>query len=188
VTLTSRSIVVDHLEKRVDSQNCGIAYIYFDSQDQEHQTALNVFSSLLKQLAVRSKQKSLKLNNMHSRHQARGTRPDLTEIVDCIISVCTLFSANFIILDALDESDESCRPKVLKELSRLLESKSVKVLATGRPHIPVLENFEFSSTKQVRADIHDLRHYLENKLNERTLSEKLKERIVAELLAKANGL
>jgi hypothetical protein len=82
VILTSRSIVIDHLEKQVGSQNCGIAYIYFDSQDQQHQTALNVFARLLKQLAVRSKQKSHTLIDMYSRHQDRGTLPGFTELSD----------------------------------------------------------------------------------------------------------
>jgi hypothetical protein len=188
VSLTSRSIVVDHLEKHVDSQNCGIAYIYFDSQDQQHQTALNVFASLLKQLAVRSKQKSPTLIGMHSRHQARGTLPGFTELGDCLESVCTLVSASFIILDALDECEESIRHKVLQELGRL-KCKSVKVLATGRPHIVGLGNFKFSLTLPVKADIHDLRHYLERKLAETTLENmELKERIVDELSKKADGL
>src|SRR5579859_3510992 len=188
MSLISRSIVVDHLENIVESRNCGIAYMYFDSQDQEHQSALNVFSSLLKQLVVRSKEKIPKLIDMYTRHRACRTQPGLTELVDCIISVCTVFSATFIILDALDESEESCRRKVLKELSRVLESNSVKVLATGRPHIACLETFKFSSTRQVRADIHDLRHYMQNKLTERLLSVDLKEKIMAELLPRANGL
>jgi hypothetical protein len=177
------------LEDRIYSQNCGLAYVYFDSQDQEHQTALNILQSLLKQLAVCSKEKSPTLNNMYSRHQARRTRPDSTELVACIVSLCTLFSATFIILDALDEAEKSCRRKVLNGLSRVLESKGVKVLATGRPHIPSLESFKFASTIQVRADICDLRLYLETKLMETTLENmELKEKIVDVLSTKANGL
>jgi hypothetical protein len=187
-SLISRSIVVDNLEASLNSQNCGIAYIYFNSLNHEHQTALNVFASLLKQLAVRSKEKSSTLNTTYNRHHTRRTRPDLADLVDCIDSVCALFSASFIILDALDECEESHRRQVLKELSRL-ECKSVKVLATGRQHIAGLENFKFSSTIQVRADIHDLRRYLENKLTETTLENmELKERIVDVLSTKANGL
>lgn len=128
------------------------------------------------------------LDTTYSRHHHRNTRPDLTELVDCIDSVCTLFSASFIILDALDECEESHRRKVLKELSRL-KCKSVKVLATGRQHIAGLESFNFSLTIQVRADIHDLRQFLVNKLAETTLENmELKERIVDVLSTKANGL
>ena len=188
MSLTSRSIVIDRLEKRVGSQNCSIAFIYFDSQDQQHQTALNVFASLLKQLAVRSKQKSPTLIDMYSQHQARGTLPSFTELSDCIESVCTLVSTSFIILDALDECEESVRCKVLQELGRI-KCKSVKVLATGRPHILGLENFKFSLTLQVKADIHDLRHYLEKKLAQTTLENmELKEQIVNDLSKKADGL
>jgi hypothetical protein len=166
-----------------------MAYVYFDSQDQEHQTSLNIFQCLLKQLAVCSNEKSPALNNMYSRHQARGTRPDSTELVACIVSISTLFSATFIILDALDEAEKSCRRKVLNELSRVLESNGVKVLATGRPHIASLESFKFSSTIQVRADIRDLKLFLETKLMETTLENmELKERIVDVLSSKANGL
>jgi hypothetical protein len=187
--LTGRSIVVDHLEDRLYTQNTGIAYIYFDSQDQEHQTAPNVFSSLLKQLAVCSKETSPTVTNMYSRHDARGTRPDSTELVACIVSICRLFSATFIILDALDEAENNCRREVLKELSRVLESKGVKVLASGRPYIASIESFGFSSTIQVRADIRDLTAFLEIKLMETTLeSTELKKKIVDVLSTKANGL
>jgi hypothetical protein len=177
------------LEDRVYSQNCGIAYVYFDSQDQEHQTVLNIFQSLLKQLAVCSKEKSPTLNNIYIRHRTRGTRPDSVELVACISSICTLFSVTFIILDALDEAEKSCRLKVLNGLSQVLEGKGVKLLATGRPHIVSPESFKFCSTIQVRADIRDLKLFLETKLMETILEDtKLKERIVDELPTKANGL
>ena len=126
---------------------------------------------------------------MYSRHHACGTRPDPTELVACIVSTCALFSTTFIIVDALDEAEKSCRRKVLNELSRVLESKGVKVLATGRPHIASLESVKFSSTIQVRADIRDLTAFLETKVMETTLENtELKNKIVDVLSTKANGL
>lgn len=129
------------------------------------------------------------VNNTYSRHRARGTQPEIAELVDCIISVCTLLSRAFIIVDALDESEVSCRRHVLKELSRILKYEIVRVLVTGRPHIGDLESFKFSSNIQVRADSHDLRNYLETRLTETMLENvKLKEEIIDVLSTKTDGL
>jgi hypothetical protein len=186
--LIKRSIIVDDLQARFDTQNYGIAYIYFDSQDQKHQSAVNVFASLLKQFAVHSKVKCHKLCNVYNLHQTRRTYPDLPELVDCIVSVCTQFSSSFIILDAVDESEKSQLRKILKTLNQLIESGRIKCLATGRPHIDDIEIIKFSSTIEIRADVNDLRHYLDNKLMETRFESSLKEQVVEVLTTKANGL
>ena len=177
---------MDHLANRIGSQNCGLAYFYFDTQDQEHQTAENVFASLLKQLVLRSKYESPTVNNMYDRHIACNTMPDFNEFLASIKSVCKLLSETFIVLDALDEAEDHCRRKVLTGLSSIFDH--VKILATGRPYIAELQYFKFSSNIGIQANDDDLRRYLESELMEKELTENLKEMIVTKLLMKTNGL
>jgi hypothetical protein len=165
-----------------------IAYIYFDSQDQEYQTALNVFASLLKQLAVRLKEMSPTITSMYNRHRIRRTRPELSELVECILSISAQFSSSFILLDALDECERSQRQKILNAISRI-HSGGVSILATGRHHIANVDYFKSSPTINIRADIKDLRHFLTQKLAEARLENaKLDEEIVEILSTNADGL
>ena len=173
---------MEYLNKRFSSQNCGIAYIYFDAQDQEHQTAQNVFASLLKQLVLHSKAESPTVNHMYKQHNVRKTMPDLNELVKCIISVCALFSDAYIILDALDEAKDNCLRKVLTGL------QDVKVLATGRTHIASRAYFTFSSTMEIQAKDDDIRRYLEINLMERNMTDQLRQQIITKLSSKTKGV
>lgn len=184
--LTSRSIVMDHLDNHIGSQNCDIAYIYFDAQDQEQQKSENVFASLLKQLILHSKYESSMINNIYHRHLARKIIPDFNEFLDSIISVCKLLSEIFIVLDTLDEAEKDYRCKVLMDLSHIFER--VKILTIDRPHIAVLEYFKFSSIIEIQARDDDLRRYLEIELMKKGLTGNLKEIIITKLLLKTNGL
>ena len=162
--------------------------MYFDSQDQEHQTALNVFASLLKQFAIRLKEMSAAITSMYNRYRIRRTRPELSDLVECIISVSAVFSSSFILFDALDECERSQRQKILNAISRV-HSAGVSIVATGRHHIANVEYFKSSPTINIRADVKDLRHFLTQKLSEARLENaKLDEEIVETLSTNADGL
>ena len=50
----NRSTVIDYLQNQFNSQNVGVAYIYFDYKNHEIQNGRNIAASLLQQLAARS--------------------------------------------------------------------------------------------------------------------------------------
>lgn len=167
----------------------GIAYIYFDYQDQVHQSAVNVFSSVLRQFAQALGEISPALFSFYRRFCALQRTPDLEDLLDCVLAYASRLSSLFLILDALDACEEYQRSDVLEMLPRL-SAANIKIFATGRENLDDLNCF-FQSTPTIRivADINDIHSFLTTRVN-RKLSGygNLKGKVVQKLSDQADGV
>jgi hypothetical protein len=131
------------------------------------------------------------LHNMYSKFRGQRKQPELSDLVECMTSSATLFSYAFIILDALDECEETQRELLLEVLGEL-KAKSVKIFATSRPHVQdAQEFFQAAPLIHIRADPLDLENFLTRKLNKtRKLKDNkvLKEKVVHTLSTSADGV
>jgi hypothetical protein len=175
------SIVIDELDK----ETIGLAYIYFDYQDQDHQSLVNVFASILRQLSARMNYLIPEIYALHRKLHARGARPDIFSLIDCIISSSAAFSSTYIILDALDASDQKQRPRLLNVIQQLSDGP-IKVFATGRPYLQDVNDFFQGSPNIMKivitANVDDLKNYISTQVNQRKLGdEKFKDKLMDKL-------
>ena len=181
--------MVDELTEKFGDEDVAIAYIYFDYHDQEHQSAINVFASLLRQYAEVVGEITPALLNFFRTFCSRKRQPDLDDYADIIIAYSSRLSSLFLILDALDACKEDQRRPLLEALTKLFDA-GIKVFATGRENIDELNAF-FLSMPAIRivADLSDIENYLTTRVNTKLARYgPLREKVVQTLSNQADGL
>ncbi|UPL04021.1 hypothetical protein LCI18_014955 [Fusarium solani-melongenae] len=163
------SVVINHLmEKLREDPGNGLAYIYCDFRRRNEQTVEHFTSSLLKQLAEKQPRLPDAVRQLHKRHEKSRTEPSLEELVESLRSVAETFDHVFIIVDALDECQESndCLPMLLSELFDLQKQLGVNIFATARPLGHIKLSFERAISIEIRAHREDVRKYVSGRLGE----------------------
>ncbi|KAJ4257904.1 hypothetical protein NW757_003532 [Fusarium falciforme] len=163
------SVVINRLIEKLREDSCsGLTYIYCDFRRRNEQTVEHFASSLLKQLAEKRPALPDAVRQLHERHKKQRTKPSLNELVESLHSVAQLFDRVFVVVDALDECQESnsCLPTFLSELFGLQEKLGANVFATARPLGHIKSRFEKAISIEIRAHIEDVRMYVKGRLGE----------------------
>ncbi|MCJ1387649.1 hypothetical protein MMC18_000492 [Xylographa bjoerkii] len=116
-----------------------IGYIYLNHQQHDHHTPTTLIGSLLQQL-IRSGGHvvSNELIEYYESHSDAGRRPRLSEIFHILQAEVRRLDVFFVILDALDEGEETTRSILLAHLVRL--QPKIRLIVTSRQEpIPVYE-------------------------------------------------
>ncbi|KAL6798507.1 ankyrin repeat-containing domain protein [Trichoderma sp. SZMC 28012] len=161
------SVVVDYLcSKFYNNSKIGIAYIYCNFKKQEEQRLHNLLASVLKQLAESQPYLPHSIKSLYNRHKDKRTNPSTNEILTVLQSVASIFSRIFIIVDALDECQESsgCRASFISELSNLQMRNGVNIFATSRFIPDIRDRFKGSQEVEIRAHDEDVRKYLKSQI------------------------
>jgi hypothetical protein len=121
--------VVDYLEQTINEQGIGVAFIYCNYKEKTNQTAVNLVASLLKQLVQAQSVIPSKLRWLYEQHIGRNTRPTLVECSELLHMELAAYSKVFIIVDALDECDETsgARRDLITRLLRLPPNVSLMI-------------------------------------------------------------
>ena len=188
------SIVVKHLkEKFQNDASIGIAYLYCDFKRREERKPADLLLSLLKQLVQHQSPVPESVKSLYERHNDKGSRPSLEEILKSLHSIATDYSRVFILIDALDECQTS--HAVLKEfLSEVfnLQKTGTNIFATSRPILEIVKEFEGSISLQIRARDEDVQRYLDAHMSELPLcvsrNRPLQEIISAEIIKAVDGM
>ncbi|KAL6910524.1 ankyrin repeat-containing domain protein [Trichoderma evansii] len=92
----------------------------------------------------------------------------LTSIIRLLQQITASYSRVFILLDALDECQESngCRASFLEEIFLLQESAKVDIFATSRFIPEIMQTFEACKYMEIRATQQDLQRYVRSQLEE----------------------
>jgi hypothetical protein len=144
-----------------------VAYIYCNFQQQGTQKIDDLMASLLKQLAQGQSSLPGSIKDLYDKHKTKRTWPLLDEILRVLQSVAKMYSRAFIIVDALDECQESddSRAIFLSELFSLQTRHEVNIFATSR-HIPQITNqFNGSVRLEILAHKEDVRKYLDVRIS-----------------------
>jgi len=160
--------VIDALCDEPSEEDIAIAMFYCDFRDQQKQTTTNIIGAILKQLLVRGEV----LEDVQKAFQkakkevgGRGLRlPDMVQMLEQAIATLPQV---FICIDALDE----CIPKHLLELLVSLKdiirkSPRMRIFFTGRPQVEaeITRQFANGVIVPISPKAHDIKRYLENKL------------------------
>ena len=171
------SVVIETINTTLTSPSIGVAFLYCVYAERGDQTADQLLCSVIQQL-VRAQNFILgDIRELYHKHHRSNIRPDLAEISKTLESVASLFSRVYIVVDALDECNNSnkTRDSLLSCLWKL--DVHVQLLFTSRPldeTIPKAVQF------QVTAQETDMCKYLSGQIQ--------KEPGLAKLCAKHQGL
>jgi NACHT domain len=164
------SIIIDDLITRFhDNPTIGIAFVYCNFRSQHEQKAEDLLTSLLKQLAQGKSSLPDGVRFIYNKYKDKPMRPSFEELSRTLHIVTTMYSRVFIIIDALDECQESnnCRLKFLSELFNLQAKSKVSLFATSRFIGGVTEKFEGCLSQEIRASDDDVRGYLDGHMSPR---------------------
>jgi hypothetical protein len=156
--------VVNDLNARFSKDSTiGIAYIYCNFRRKDEQKTDDLLASLLNQLAECLPSLPSSITDLYDQHKTKRTRPSLDEICRSLKSVVTLYSRVFIVIDALDECEETsgCRATFLSEIFSLQAKCSVRLFTTSRFIPDITEKFQRSTLLEIRASDKDMRRYLD---------------------------
>lgn len=192
--MNSRSIVVDHLHEIFNTQNVGIAYFYFDYQNQETQIPAHFIACLLRQLAAQGKSFPRPLLELHDRYKREPIGLITTELGNVLKQVRTAFDTCFLVIDALDESDGKQHRREILRVIGDLEHAGFSILVTSRPHSHDINQHLINATQiPIKASEADLRMFCTYMVeaNENTsdlLDNTLKEDIFSTISRNAQGM
>jgi hypothetical protein len=159
-----RAAVIDTLQKTMTSPDIGLAYIYCNYKEQASQTLVNFLGSIVQQLIRRRKGIPDDVFSMYKFHKAQGTRPTRAEYSKMLRSVSTTFSQVYVVIDALDECDESSgtRRDLISEFTN--DAANWQLLCTSRVLGDIEQIFAKSSRLEIRASDEDVQIYLEQSM------------------------
>ena len=81
-----------------------MAYFYFDISDKTKQTSRNLLTSLVLHLTAKSNNHA-PMKRLHEKHDKLYT-PTEDELIDLLMELIQCFKEAYIVIDALDESDD----------------------------------------------------------------------------------
>ncbi|KAK1781062.1 hypothetical protein QBC45DRAFT_449553 [Copromyces sp. CBS 386.78] len=173
------SIVIEDLASVSRSLAGGteVAYIYCDYKRQDEQTALELLSSLTKQLYLSMESLPPGVRALHKKHASKSTRPSRQEMTQVLGEVIQSFTRVYIIVDALDElaDDEDRRDAFVNELRILGQSSpNLKLFVTSRPlHSNISQSFYDASKVEILASQDDVGAYVDGRFSKMPFSSPL---------------
>ncbi|OPB46716.1 hypothetical protein A0O28_0068400 [Trichoderma guizhouense] len=190
------SIVVDNLDRtyRADP-TIRIAYIYCNYRHQEEQVVEKLLASLLKQLSQGEDCIPNCLRGFYKHHVEKRTQISLLEIQTALHSVAEDCSTVFIIIDALDEyqNSDGNRQKLLTELFSLQEKHGWNLFMTSRSIPEIVDRCsEGSISLEIRASTEDIERYLKGNIGQLPTfvqqDQELQQKIAAEISKAVDGM
>lgn len=161
------SILVHYLiEKFRYDGTVGVAYIYYNFKRHHEQKAEHMLASLIKQLAQGSRAFPEVLQEMHDRHSHVRTRPFLVELSDTLAVLVRSFSRVFILIDALDEAQDTERTKFLDHIFAMQEKSGLNLFATSRAINTISATFKESISREISPSHYDVFQVLNARMSE----------------------
>lgn len=171
-------------------ETIAVGCIYCNYKDR--QPAVNLLSSLTKQLLQQIPALSHRIKSIFEDHNGRQDQPGLNEYHDILQSVSHQFSKVFLIVDALDECDKNEAKNLIKILSKV---SSLRLLIFSRDVPNVKHQFSDCPQLEVQASERDIESYLDAHVQEESeLSELIQEdptlydKIRATIVEKSRGM
>jgi hypothetical protein len=202
-TAINSSLVVDSLLERasnpVNKNRICAAYVYCDYRDEANQTAVNLLSTLLKQvLAAYGDDIPAEIFDvLKERRKTSGGHLSLDEILRFLLLAPHHFEKSFICIDAFDECKVNEGKTFLRLIANLLDqpTHSTRIFLTGRPHVQATITKHFAGVPHVitlEANADGIRRYVAYQLemddNYDDMDDDFKKGIIEGIVETANGM
>ena len=194
-----RSTVVDQLLATVDLRKTGVAYYYCDYADHRTLETVSILGTIIMQL-LRTIQIPAKVQEDIFRIYDNGLRtPMVEELIGVHNSTIKNFSEIYIVIDGLDECDKDTRHDILSYVKEIAISDIcfIRVFVSCREEDQILHSLKLHSYIHLTASMlsDDINSFVISSVSSRIKSGDLRIRnptlereIIAELMAKANGM
>jgi hypothetical protein len=188
------SLVVDFLlKRREETTSAGVTWIYCSYDDQQSQTAINLLSSLLRQLLQQVTTLPGEIRTTYAKCKEKGVRMSLDECVDFLNSAMQPLPETFIVIDALDECTQDYARQLMKSIFLLTRAR---IMVASRPTSPNLGRyFDSCPSLEIYARADDVESYVKARIEEDyQLSElvnehpELRRKIVTTIAQKSHGM
>ena len=184
------SHIIDILRDKRANEDFAIAFLYFDYRDQTSQSPENMVASLVRQVAENKPSIPSPVMGLYSKFGSQSKNPQLEDLERTLMMTCLDFEQTFIIIDALDECDESNHRRVfLGVLERMSKRRDIRLLLTSRPHPQDIRNALKSGLQIcIEANDMDLRAYLSDQLDSSGATDFIDNAFKAEIIERiTNG-
>ncbi|EPE28299.1 P-loop containing nucleoside triphosphate hydrolase [Glarea lozoyensis ATCC 20868] len=151
--------VVRHFQTQETSQAVGVAFVHFDYRDRKSQTFENVMKRLIQQLTKSLERDSGDSSLLHMKNESARSRPQVEHFLEILNVVTESFSDVRIVIDALDECDQTMR-KIFVKMLQSLPAK-YRIFCTSRYLGEVDEIYSEWSWLDVSATKEYVRSYVE---------------------------
>ena len=128
--------MIDFLERKRDSDQSGLAYVYCDYKNQVQQKASSLLGALSRQLLGSKESLPPAIEDVYQNSRNGKVPLDLAEQERILIQLCSLFPRVYLVIDALDEVGnvkDDGRSGLLGSLARIWTG-NVLMFVTSRPH------------------------------------------------------
>jgi hypothetical protein len=161
VSALYRSIVIDYLQKSLESKDAAIMCIYCNYKEQTEQTVYEIIASLLKQLVQDRPMTSDNVKSLYEQHVGRGTRPTYDELKKAFQSEVGTSNV-YVVVDALDECLERDQGYLITELRSL--GGAIHLMVTSRPLLSIEQLFHHATRLDILANDTDVRKYIKDRI------------------------
>jgi len=180
------SLVIDSLCDGPCEDDIAIAMFYCDFRSQQQQTTTNIMGAILKQLVARAEVlEHVQTAFQKSKKEVGGRGLRLPEMVQMLKQAVAILPQVFICIDALDECLPKHLPELLESLKDILqEPGKARIFVTGRPQVEaeITRYFTASVILPISPKGHDIRRYLERKLEMDTERDAMSDSLRADIL------
>ena len=185
------SVVIDHLSK-VSKDRIGLAYLYFDHAQAQRYTAEEVVFCLIKQICQCCNDLPYQVTHLFRQHRDRRSRPSLKDLYSvCRVVFCQI-DHTYLVLDAIDECEESHRKRLLRFLGDCTSDSNARIFLSCRSHlVPILNIDPDPIMVEVQAHSSDLELSISTALEETdlfTIPLDFQQQLVTRLTSRANGM
>ena len=162
VTLQSRAIAVDHLQKSFKGKDVAVACIFCNYKEQSTQSLEELVASVLKQVIQNLPLASESIKTFCEEFRDKHRRPKLPNLIDVLRLEIRRYSKVFFVIDALDECPEDYRGRLIAELESI--SSTVNLMVTSRPLDLIKQEFQGACDLDINAMDGDVRKYIGSRL------------------------
>jgi len=196
--LTSK--VIEHTRRRLrcSANPEGFAFFYCNRNDEERRQPLSVLRSYVRQLSTtpeRPERIRKQLQEQCSELRRNGANLGLSDCSEQLLQSVDLYPKTTLVLDALDECDQSSRRQIVKAIELLLDSSSlVKIFISSRPDGDIRNRFCNIPSIEIRAtdNEEDIKKFVRTEMAEHSswkmFSQDLQRDVIEVLFSKSQGM
>lgn len=154
------AITIDYLLDTMQHSTHGVAYVYCNYKTQQEQDVCAILAAIMKQLILGRPSAIEHIDCLHQKYIDRGTKPSLDEITNALRGVLAHYPYVCVVVDALDECQNTTRRQFLAKLRDLQAGSDVRLMVTARFILDIENTFRTALKLEVQARREDVKSFI----------------------------
>ena len=127
------SLAIKYLQRTVQTPETPVLFLYLTHKEAREQKLPNLLGSLLKQLIHHKGKVPNNIQNLYSKERKKESRPTAEKMLDLFKEELEVCDKAYIVVDALDESEEDTRKSLIDFLAETDASRTSLLLTARSP-------------------------------------------------------